>query len=83
MKQVRHVNNPILNTPGLENRRALERAVQQSKLLPAGLGPEHVVLGRAGEFVVSMHPPDPDAPASDPSGDVAASAPQTATAARV
>ncbi len=72
MKQVRHVNNPILNTLGLENRRALERAVQQSKLLPAGLGPEHVVLGRAGEFVVSMQPPDPDAPTPNPAFDVAA-----------
>lgn len=62
MKQVRNVNNPILNTLGLENRRALERAVQQSKLLPAGLGPEYVTMGRAGEFVVSMHP-EPAAPA--------------------
>ena len=54
--QVRQVNNPILDALGLENRRALERAVQQSKLLPAGLGPEHVALGRSGEFVVSMQP---------------------------
>jgi len=52
--QVRHVNNPILDTLGLDNRRALERAVQASKLLPAGLGPAHVALGRSGEFVVSM-----------------------------
>jgi len=54
--QVRHVNNPILDALGVENRRALERAVQQSKLLPPGLGPEHVALGRSGEFVVSMRP---------------------------
>ncbi len=64
LKQVRHVNNPILNTLGLDNRRALERAVQASKLLPAGLGPAHVSLGRAGEFVVSMSP-DPPEPARD------------------
>jgi len=56
MKQVRHVNNPILETLGLHNRRALERAVQASKLLPVGLGPAHVALGRSGEFVLSMTP---------------------------
>jgi len=54
--QVRHVNNPILDALGVENRRALERAVQQSKLPTAGLGPEHVALGRSGEFVISMRP---------------------------
>ena len=56
MKHVRHVANPILDAMGLENRRALERAVQEAKLLPAGLGPEHVSLSRSGEFVVSMTP---------------------------
>jgi len=60
LKQVRHVNNPILETLGLHNRRALERAVQASKLLPAGLGPEHVALGRSGEFVLSMTPDPAD-----------------------
>lgn len=54
LKQVRNVNNPILDSLGLQNKKALERAVQQSKLLPKGLGPEHVSLGRSGEFVVSM-----------------------------
>ena len=56
LKQGRHVNNPVLDALGLENRRALERAVQQSKLLPPGLGPEHVSLSRSGEFVVSCQP---------------------------
>lgn len=56
LKQVRHVHNPILDALGLHNKRALERAVPQSKLLPPGLGPEHVALGRAGKFVVSMRP---------------------------
>ena len=37
-KHVRHVGNPILDALGLKNRRALERAVQESKLLPPGLG---------------------------------------------
>jgi len=57
LKQGRHVNNPILDALGLHNKRALERAVQESKLLPPGLGPAHVTLGRAGEFVLSMEPP--------------------------
>ena len=64
IKHVRFVGNPILDALGLRNKRALERAVQQSKLLPAGLGPEHVVMGRDGEFVVSMTP-DPE-PLYDP-----------------
>jgi len=54
LKQGRNVNNPILDALGLKNKRALERAVQHSKLLPAGLGPEHIALSRSGEFVVSM-----------------------------
>jgi len=58
LKQGRHVNNPILNALGLKNKRALERAVQSSKLLPPGLGPEHVSLSPTGEFVVSMTPDD-------------------------
>ena len=56
LKQVRFVQNPILDALGLQGRRALERAVQESKLLPAGLGPEHVVLGRTGEFVIATRP---------------------------
>ncbi len=65
--QIRCVNNPVLDALGLENRRALERAVQASKLLPAGLGPEYVALGRAGEFVVSMTP-DAEADIARPDG---------------
>lgn len=57
LKQVREVNNPVLESLGLHRKRALEHAVQQSKLLPKGLGPEHVTLSRTGEFVVSMQPP--------------------------
>ncbi|MDP9372100.1 MAG: acyl-ACP desaturase [Chloroflexota bacterium] len=62
LKQGRFVNNPILDSLGFKNKRALERAVQQSKLLPPGLGPEHVSFSRTGEFVVSMQP----GPADDP-----------------
>lgn len=52
-KQVTEVNNPILNALGLENKRALERGVQEAKKLPPGLGPEFVSLSRSGEFVLS------------------------------
>ncbi len=54
LKHGRSVANPVLDALGLDNKRALERAVQHAKLLPTGLGPEHVALGRSGEFVVSM-----------------------------
>ena len=60
LEQGRQVNNPVLDVLVLENRRALERAVQQSKLLPPGLGLEHVSPGRSGAFVVSCQP-DPEA----------------------
>ncbi len=56
LKHVRHVSNPILDALGFDNKRALERAVQEAKLLPDGLGPEHVAIGRSGELVVSMTP---------------------------
>jgi len=36
----------------LEDDEAFSRAVQASKLLPAGLGPDQVKLGRNGEFVI-------------------------------
>jgi acyl-[acyl-carrier-protein] desaturase len=52
-KQVSEVNNPILDALGLENRRAIERGVQEAKKLPPGLGPEYVTLSRTGEFVLS------------------------------
>src|SRR5688572_28968312 len=52
LKHARHVSNPILDALGLKNRRALDRAVQDAKRLPPGLGPEHVILGRDGEFVL-------------------------------
>lgn len=56
LKQGRNVNNPILDSLGFQNKRALERAVQQAKMLPAGLGPEQVAISRTGEFVLSMQP---------------------------
>jgi len=52
-KQVTEVNNPILEALGLDNKRALERGVQEAKKLPPGLGPEFVTLSRSGEFVLS------------------------------
>lgn len=54
LKHARSVANPVLDKLGFDNKRALERAVQEAKLLPAGLGPEHVAIGRSGDFVVSM-----------------------------
>ena len=57
-KQVVEVNNPVLNALGFENKRALERAVQAAKMLPAGLGPEHTVLSHTGNWVLSMSPED-------------------------
>lgn len=52
-KQVVMVNNPFLDALGLENKRALERGVQEAKKLPPGLGPEYVSMSRSGEFVLS------------------------------
>jgi len=46
------VHNPILQSLGLEDDEAFNRAVQAAKLLPAGLGPDRVKLGRSGEFVI-------------------------------
>ena len=66
LKHGRYVANPILNALGLHNKRALERAVQEAKLLPPGLGPEYVALSRTGEFVISMTPnpaPETETPA--------------------
>jgi acyl-[acyl-carrier-protein] desaturase len=54
--QVTNVNNPVLNALGFTNKKALERAVQQAKVLPGGLGPEHTVLSETGEWVLSMTP---------------------------
>jgi acyl-[acyl-carrier-protein] desaturase len=53
---VTRIHNPVLQALGLEDSAALSRAVQEAKLLPKGLGPEHVALGRNGEFVISMSP---------------------------
>lgn len=60
LKHGRSVANPILDALGLDNKRALERAVQQAKLLPYHLGPEHVALSRTGEFVMSVAPDNAD-----------------------
>lgn len=65
LKQGRSVNNPVLDSMGLKNKRALERAVQEAKMLPPGLGPENVAISRTGEFVLSMTP-DPALSQGDP-----------------
>lgn len=56
LKHGRSVANPVLDALGFNNKRALERAVQGSKLLPPGCGPEHVAVSRSGEFVISTTP---------------------------
>jgi acyl-[acyl-carrier-protein] desaturase len=48
--------NPVLRSLGLEDDEAFNRAVQEAKLLPEGLGPEHVALGKDGHFVISVTP---------------------------
>jgi acyl-[acyl-carrier-protein] desaturase len=55
-KHLNEIHNPVLRAVGLENNEALERAVQEAKLLPQGLGPEHVALGKNGHFVISTSP---------------------------
>ncbi len=69
LKQGRAVNNPILDALGFQNKRALERAVQESKKLPPGLGPEQVTFSRTGEFVLAVQP---DPPAADPALELSA-----------
>jgi acyl-[acyl-carrier-protein] desaturase len=64
-KQIKMVNNPVLDSLGFERKRALERAVQEAKMLPAGLGPEHIAISRTGEFVLSTQP-DPALEQGDP-----------------
>ncbi len=71
LKQGRNVNNPILDSLGFKNKRALERAVQEAKMLPAGLGPEHVAFSYTGEFVLSMQP-DPALADGDPTLELSA-----------
>ncbi len=56
--QVTEVNNPILESLGIGDRRNLERLIQQARMLPDGLGPEHVIIGETGELVLSMTPQD-------------------------
>lgn len=50
------IHNPVLRALGLEDDAAFNRAVQEAKLLPKGLGPEFVALGRDGQFVISTTP---------------------------
>ncbi len=66
LKHARLVSNPVLDALGLKNRRALERAVQAAKQLPPGLGPEQVILGRDGEYVLAMTADPADHAASLP-----------------
>jgi acyl-[acyl-carrier-protein] desaturase len=51
-KHMNFIHNPILKSLGLEDNEAFNRAVQAAKLLPEGLGPNQVKLGRNGEFVI-------------------------------
>jgi acyl-[acyl-carrier-protein] desaturase len=50
------VENPIFRALGLEDDKAFNVAMQEAKLLPQGLGPEHVSLGKNGKFVIATNP---------------------------
>ena len=52
-KHVNAVHNPVLRALGMESDEAFNRAVQEAKLLPPGLGPDQVRLSRTGEFVIA------------------------------
>lgn len=52
-RHLKFIHNPVLKSLGLEDNEAFNRAVQAAKLLPAGLGPDTVKLGRTGEFVIA------------------------------
>lgn len=52
-KHVNAVHNPVLRALGMESDEAFNRAVQEAKLLPPGLGPDRVSLSRTGEFVIA------------------------------
>ena len=56
LKYGRNVQNPVLEALGFDRKRALERAAQEAKLLPTGLGADYVGLSRTGEFVLSPQP---------------------------
>ena len=52
-RHLKFIHNPVLKSLGLEDNEAFNRAVQAAKLLPEGLGPDQVKLGRTGEFVIA------------------------------
>ncbi len=52
-KHTNAVHNPVLRALGMESDEAFNRAVQEAKLLPPGLGPDQVTLSRTGEFVIA------------------------------
>ena len=52
-RHLKFIHNPVLKSLGLEDSEAFNRAVQAAKLLPLGLGPDQVKLGRTGEFVIA------------------------------
>ncbi len=52
-RHLKFIQNPVLKSLGLEDNEAFSRAVQAAKLLPEGLGPDQVKLGRTGEFVIA------------------------------
>lgn len=52
-KHLNAVHNPVLKALGMDGDAAFNRAVQEAKLLPYGLGPDQVKLGRTGEFIIA------------------------------
>ena len=52
-KHLNAVHNPVLKALGMDGDAAFNRAVQEAKLLPYGLGPDRVKLGRTGEFIIA------------------------------
>lgn len=52
-KHINAVHNPVLRALGMDSDEAFNRAVQEAKLLPPGLGPDQVALSRTGEFVIA------------------------------
>lgn len=53
IRWARRVYNPVLEALGVKNKRALERAVQQAKLLPEEINPMRVKWTGRGEYVLT------------------------------
>lgn len=54
--QLKQVNNHVLDALGFERKLALEKAVQEAKILPGDLGPGYVGFSRSGEVVLYTKP---------------------------